>query len=162
MTSEPTDAVKEDGPVLSVTSSAADADSLTLQDIDGQRWGEPADDASYLIRRGHELHSLPLRDLTVEDLRLLLGQRIGTAVLVPRALRVLADDPWAEGDFYPGDLLAAVLRLDDDYWSSHPDQRDALAEIAGRVDPASSETTGTDLPVLIAAFLRTQQPGRGH
>ncbi|MFI6029844.1 contact-dependent growth inhibition system immunity protein [Amycolatopsis magusensis] len=34
----------------------------------------------------------------------------------------LERDPLAEGDFYVGDLLTAVLRIPRYYWRQHPDQ----------------------------------------
>ncbi|WP_370027602.1 contact-dependent growth inhibition system immunity protein [Planotetraspora sp. GP83] len=43
----------------------------------------------------------PLADLTIEDLRLLIGQRIGLPCLVPIAVEWLDHDPMAEGDMYP-------------------------------------------------------------
>ncbi|MBM7788768.1 contact-dependent growth inhibition system immunity protein [Tenggerimyces flavus] len=49
--------------------------------------------------------------------------------LLPLALDVLAADPRAEGDLYPGDLMAAVRRVPDTYWAEHPDQATRWAAI---------------------------------
>jgi hypothetical protein len=57
----------------------------------------------------HALRDVPLPDLTVEDIRVLLSQREGVDVLTPVALDILDSNPLAEGDFYPGDLLTALL-----------------------------------------------------
>ena len=103
----------------------------SLEELEGDVWGARPDYDSHLVREAHRLRSVPLRDLTVEDLRLLLGQQIGTRWLMPLALARLAEDPLAEGDNYPGDLLAAVLRTDAPYWSDHPDQLLALFEVRG-------------------------------
>jgi hypothetical protein len=67
--------------------------------------------------------------LTVEDLRLLLGQQIGTEWLMPLALAHVTINPLAQGDFYPGDLLTGVLRTDMSYWSSHSDELQVLNEV---------------------------------
>src|SRR5262245_29383951 len=91
--------------------------ALSLEQIEHDAWGDPAPDATYLIRTAYELHRKPVAELTTEDLRLLIGQEIGVEVLMPYALAVLASDPLAEGDFYPGDLLVAVLRMPPEYWS---------------------------------------------
>lgn len=40
----------------------------------------------------------------------MFGQRESASVLLPRALDVLERNPLAEGDYYPGDLLVAVLK----------------------------------------------------
>jgi len=141
--------------------NAASATSRTLEEVESQPWGDPPADASYLVARCYALRRLPLRQLGTEDLRILLGQSIGVPTLVPLALRVLDGDPLAEGDFYPGDLLAAVLRLDAAYWTAHPEERTELAGIAGRVDPTADELAGTEVPSLIAAFLAGRDGGDG-
>lgn len=96
----------------------------SLEDLEGQRWGAPPADATRLISEAHRLRQVPVADLTVEDLRLLVGQEIGLDVLVPVAIEVLQRDPLAEGDMYEGDLLCAMLRVGDDFWKP----RRALAE----------------------------------
>ena len=96
----------------------------TIEELDGDRWGPPEFD-SHVVLESHRLRSVPIGDLTVENLRVLLGQGIGTQWLMPLALARLKDDPLAEGDFYPGDLIG-VLGTDAAYWSSHPEQLVAL------------------------------------
>lgn len=97
----------------------------TLEELDGERW-EPSEYDSHVVRESHRLRSVPIGELSVEDLRLLLGQNFGTEWLIPLALARLVDDPLAEGDFYPGDLLESVLGTDAAYWASHPDEVVAL------------------------------------
>jgi hypothetical protein len=86
--------------------------------------------------------------LTPDDLRLLIGQQIGVEILLRHALALLASDPLVEGDFYPGDLLVAVLRLPPEYWAAHPVQANALQKIA---QTARHEDPG--LRGAIAGFL---------
>lgn len=74
-----------------------------------------------LIERCEAALSLPLKDQTVETMRLLLGQGIAADVLLPRALDILEPDILASGDFYEGDLLASCQRLPASYWREHPD-----------------------------------------
>jgi hypothetical protein len=80
----------------------------SLEQPERDRWGDAPEGASYLVRTVHALRARPLDSLDVEDLRILIGQEIGLDHLMPLALRTLETDPLAEGDFYPGDLLAAV------------------------------------------------------
>jgi hypothetical protein len=54
--------------------------------------------------------------------------------LVPLAVARLDREPLAEGDFYPGDLLAAVLRVPAEYWTAHPGQRRRLRAVLVAVD----------------------------
>ena len=94
--------------------------SRTLDELDPPAWGEPTYD-SYLVTTCHRLRRKPLREFSAEDLRIMIGQGIGLRWLVPLALEVLEEDPLAAGDFYSGDLLAAVLRLGPKLWSQEPE-----------------------------------------
>ena len=51
----------------------------------------------------------------------MIGQQIALAHLVPLALRYLAENLLAEGDLYRGDLLHAVLGVDEEFWEKNPD-----------------------------------------
>jgi hypothetical protein len=90
----------------------------SLQELDGQDWGEPTFDSS-VVTTCHRLHRKPLNQFTVEDLRIMIGQQISLPVLIPLALERLEADSLAEGDFYPGDLLSAVSRIDKKFWLNH-------------------------------------------
>ena len=48
---------------------------------------------------------MPLKNLTVENLRLIIGQQISLSYLVPVSLDILQIAPLAQGDMYPDDLL---------------------------------------------------------
>ena len=81
----------------------------TLEQLEKDIWGEP-EFGSTLVTTCHALRKKPIGAFTVEDLRIMLGQDIGSRYLLPLAKAVLRDDPLAEGDFFPGDLVEAVLR----------------------------------------------------
>ncbi|MCI2398531.1 contact-dependent growth inhibition system immunity protein [Aliiroseovarius subalbicans] len=86
----------------------------TLEEIDGQKWPLVCC-ASYIENTTGQLRKKPLGQFTPEDLRIMIAQDIGAEVLKPFALAVLRDNPLAEGDYYPGDLLeAATKRWPDD------------------------------------------------
>jgi hypothetical protein len=70
-----------------------------------------------------------LNEYSIENLRIMIGQEIGLEFLVPLALEKLQDDILAEGDFYPGDLLASVLRIDQIFWPTHRDLYDQLKKL---------------------------------
>lgn len=103
----------------------------TLEDLEGY---DPAGFTfpSPLVKRVEALWRVPLGQLTVEDLRMIIGQRRGLRWLLPLALARLADDPLAEGDCYPGDLLAAVLHLPDELWSAQPALHQSASQVAAR------------------------------
>lgn len=93
---------------------------LTLARIEGRDGGEPTF-SSHLVQTCHRLRHKPLVQFTAEDFRILLGQDISVDVLLPLALTVLEEDPLAEGDYYPGDLLVAALRVAPAYFIAHPE-----------------------------------------
>ncbi|MFD9889740.1 contact-dependent growth inhibition system immunity protein [Amycolatopsis sp. NPDC059027] len=96
-------------------------ETLTLEEIEGKPWGEPPADASRLVKTVHELRRKPIGQLTAEDLRVLLSQQTSVDALVPYALNLLETNPLVEGDYYPGDLLVAVLQLPAEFWRHHAD-----------------------------------------
>ncbi|WP_040736775.1 contact-dependent growth inhibition system immunity protein [Nocardia tenerifensis] len=106
----------------------------SVEDVEGVAWGASPPETTHLIRRVHELRRVPVSEFGVEDLRIMLSQSVGTAVLLPRALEVLERDPLASGDFYPGDLLVAVLRLGSEHWSADSALLDRARRVAQRAD----------------------------
>jgi len=82
----------------------------SLQELEAQDWGDPAYD-SHLVTECHRLRRVPLRELTAENLRIMIGQQIGLPQLIPLALELLSGDPFAPGDFYRGDLLAEPIHV---------------------------------------------------
>ncbi|MBU8856590.1 MULTISPECIES: contact-dependent growth inhibition system immunity protein [unclassified Micromonospora] len=98
----------------------------TIEQLERDVWPDPGRDATSLVRRCVELRRKPLAEFTVEDLRIMLGQEIGVPALLPLASQVLLRDPLAEGDCYPGDLLANVLRLPESAWSGLGAEREGL------------------------------------
>lgn len=92
--------------------------NATLEELENQIWGEPEFE-SHLVVTCHELRRKPLEQFTVEDLRIMIGQNIGLKHLMPRALDVLKRTPFAEGDYYPGDLLTNVISAESEYFQNN-------------------------------------------
>ncbi|MEV4600794.1 contact-dependent growth inhibition system immunity protein [Amycolatopsis sp. NPDC049253] len=109
-------------------------ESLTLEQIEDCRWGGPPADATRLVKTVYELRHKPVSAMDTEDLRVLLLQQESVDVLVPVALTHLERNPLAEGDFYPGDLLVAVLKIPGTYWQQHPDQHRRASAVVGAVE----------------------------
>jgi hypothetical protein len=119
--------------------TASSQDLQSLDDIEGTTWGPAPEDATTLVTKVHELRRTPVGELTAEDLRLLLGQQVGVDVLLPRALEMLQHDPLAEGDFYPGDLLEAVLRLPHSYRQQHASLAQEVEAVLDSVEELLTE-----------------------
>jgi len=103
----------------------------TIEELEGDYWGAP-DFPSHLLGECHRLRKLQLGLFTVENLRVMLGQDIGSRYLVPIALEHLEADPFVSGDFYPGDLLCNVLSLPSRFWAANPDLRSRVAALVAR------------------------------
>lgn len=89
----------------------------------------------------------------------MLGQEVGVHTLLPRAVQMLLEDPLVEGDYYPGDLLAVVLRLPDPAWEElRMERRQLMSVVAGLTDdelvPPDPRLEGQDeLRSLMTRFL---------
>src|SRR5678816_1778838 len=78
-------------------------------------------DSSALATTCLALYEKPLKDFTVENLRVMIGQSIGLEFLIPLAIDLLQENPFVEGDYYPGDLLSAVVKGEPSFWQTHQD-----------------------------------------
>jgi hypothetical protein len=127
----------------------------TLEQLEGQTWPEP-DFNSQLVETCHRLRTKPLDDFTVEDLRIMIGQKIGLLHLLPLAIKILKDDPLAEGDCYPGDLLTSVIRAE----SSLASSPDLLRFVLDLADQAMARLVDDDDTVRreLADFITRNGP----
>lgn len=101
---------------------------LELENI-GWKGNVPSKDDSYVIRNSYKLYHKNLHELSVEDIRFLIGQKIGLRFIMPLAIDILREDLFAEGDYYEGDLLKNVLNVDSSYWSINIELKDNLIEL---------------------------------
>ena len=92
------------------------------------------------------MHSVPLKKLTVENLRMLVLQQIGLSHLVPIALDFIEKNPLVGGDFYSGDLLMSVASAPEEFCAAHQEPNNRLAEV-------KSEMHQSALPVPLVVSL---------
>ena len=135
----------------------ADESERTLDTVDPPAWGPAPRDATPLITRCHELRTKPLRDFTVEDLRIMIEQQVALNHLVWRALDGLRSHSLVDDD-YPADLLASVLRVDSAYWEHSPDYDLELHNLAEGARERSKLVP--ELRELIEAFNRDHSARR--
>ncbi|MEY2244000.1 contact-dependent growth inhibition system immunity protein [Streptomyces sp. BF23-18] len=105
----------------------------SLEELEGDRRPAPSADDTRLVATALALRRRPIGELTVEDLRLLIGQDIGLPYLLPLALEVLRRNPMAEGHMYEGDLLSAVLTRDSAAWTTFPEVGRELRVIVSKL-----------------------------
>jgi hypothetical protein len=69
----------------------------TIEEVEGEFWGQAPPDSSYLMRRIYDLRKKEVGEYDIEDLRIMIGQNEGLAVLIPIAIERLKEDFYAEG-----------------------------------------------------------------
>jgi|KBSSwiStaDraftv2_1062776.scaffolds.fasta_scaffold275608_2 hypothetical protein len=114
----------------------------SLSELESSVWGEPEFDSD-VVGECHRLRTVPLRAFTIENLRLMIAQEVGLEYLVPLAIEHLEANPFVEGDYYPGDLLASVVGTPREFWTTHDDLR---LKLCGIVSNAVSLVNSIDLP----------------
>ena len=132
-------------------------DRYSISELGGWTWSDPiptADDSG-VVRRFHALHRVPVGRLGPADLRFLIGQNECLDHLVPKAISLLEADPWKETEYFPGDLLLALLQINapQDHWRQRNAPRERMAAVVRRaLDQAPEGTSRRDLR-LLQAFL---------
>lgn len=116
----------------------------TLEQIENDYWGDPTY-SSYLVNTCHQLRKKTLKDFTVEDLRIMIGQNISLDILIPMAIERLKQNILAEGHFYPGDLLQNVLTADPGYWQKNPILHRKLSKLFRNNQTSLEKRAGSSL-----------------
>lgn len=104
----------------------------SLEILENNKWRDEEHYISGLIKRCHEYRKIPVDQLSTEQLRTLIGQQIGLNYLIPIAIDFLENDILAEGDFYPGDLLEVVVKVDLKFWNQNLSYRTQILELIER------------------------------
>lgn len=91
----------------------------SLEELEQQEWGDPSTAPTPLVKRCIELSKVSIDSFSVSDLRLMIGQKFGLLFLVPIAIEKLQKDIFIEADYYEGDLLAAVLAINSEFWKEN-------------------------------------------
>ncbi len=121
--------------------------SKSLEELHNEKWNKPDFDSN-LASECRRLWSIPLSELSIENLRMLIGQKIGLRFLVPVALDILAVNPLAEGDMYKGDLLANIAAVPDSFWQQNPELNNQLVEIKNELEILIDTITEELVPSL--------------
>ncbi len=109
--------------------------SKSLQELEGEDWGNPEDAPTNMVRRCLKLRRMPLKEFSAEDCRLLLGQNIGVPFVVPLAIEFLGQNPMEEGTIgLPCALLRKVLLQPEEFWQAHPALWWNVTEIVWQVE----------------------------
>lgn len=105
----------------------------SISELEGWKWKDaiPNEDESYVIRNFFRLHTMPIVEMDLSDIRFLIGQNSGLKYLVPLALEELKKDLFVETEYYPGDLFCSLLRVNNEpnFWNAHPNEKQELIDL---------------------------------
>ena len=135
--------------------------SQTLSDLLQEEWRDeiPYDDSS-VVQHMYYLYHTQARRWTVEDYRYLVEQETALDIILPKVFEILQFDIKAEGGFYEGDLLNAVLQINADFWEQHKDlYNTACMLIKNNMETLSKTEYSTDKKILedATAFLEMNE-----
>lgn len=115
----------------------------SLEELENDYWDKPGYE-SYVVTTCFAARKKPLSELSNEEIRLLIGQKLGLKYLLPLAVDILKTDPLIEVTFYPGDLLKQLLMLKPEDWNDNKRERDFFLKILK--DNRSKIIENTDIP----------------
>ncbi|SHH80279.1 contact-dependent growth inhibition system immunity protein [Winogradskyella jejuensis] len=91
-------------------------ESKSIEQLENDYWKDDIEFPSNLVINCHKYRKIPIKELTEEQLRLLISQQIGVEFIIGIALEKLEKNILTEGDFYRGDLLVSVSGLPTEFW----------------------------------------------
>jgi len=113
--------------------------SNSLEQLEGEPWGDPPADATSLVRTVYEWRRRPIGTLEPHELARLIGQDVGLPWLLPLGVEILRDEVagQATGGFFDGDLLYAVLSRNPQVWTARPELARALKGVVSMLTEPS-------------------------
>lgn len=100
-----------------------------------------------LLPREKDFSKILLKDFNNENLRFMINQGLGWKFLVPIAIEVLQENPFAEGGY--GNLLGSVLNVKDKFWQNNPSLYQKVEEILQNGESIETEEAKTTLTILL-------------
>lgn len=102
--------------------------SKSIEELEDSYWQDCGLD-TYVVRTGQAARKKPLSQLTNEEVRLLIGQRIGLKYVIPLAVSIVSAEPFIEVTFYEGDLLGELLQLSEADWKDDPEELESFMAV---------------------------------
>ena len=93
--------------------------SKSIEELENDYWKEESEFPTNLIKRCFEYRKIKISELSVEQIRLLISQKIGIEFLIGIALEKLEQNIIIEGDLYEGDLLNSVSKIPTEFWNKN-------------------------------------------
>ena len=102
-----------------------------------------------IVSRADKMRQKPVKELTTQELRLMIHQNSSIKFLVPLAIERLQMDSLLKGEGYEGDLLNAVLTVEKKFWVV--DLKAYIPLMSGLIDTALA--LAHDKPAVYKKFL---------
>ncbi len=99
----------------------------SLQALEDSDWGDPQTAETPMIGRVLALRRRPLTDLSNDEVRLAVSQKVSLPLVLGLAIDRLRANPLLECEHFPGDLLATLMLLADEDWGGRIELRSVLA-----------------------------------
>lgn len=127
----------------------------SLNELEGHIDSSDPNDA--LVKKVEEIRKKRLKDLTVEDLALLLRQQISLEFVVPLCLNKLNEDILIEMERSGLRLLSTLLKIEKDFWSANQDLYNQTADLMnGKMDEIMNPEM--DNSVELDSYISDQLP----
>lgn len=94
-------------------------ETKSIEQLEKDIWKNPSEFPTDLFEKCYQYRKISIAELTNEQIRLLISQKIGIEYLIGIALEKLERNILTECDFYEGDLLVAVSSLPTEFWSEN-------------------------------------------
>ena len=92
-------------------------ETKSIEQLEKVVWKNPSKFPTDMIEKCYRYRKISIAELTNEQIRLLIAQKIGADYLIGIALEKLERNILTECDFYKGDLLMAVSSLPTEFWN---------------------------------------------
>ena len=94
-------------------------ETKSIEQLEKDIWKNPSEFPTDLVEKCYRYRKISIAELTNEQIRLLISQKIGIEYLIGIALEKLERNILTEGEFYKGDLLVAVSSLPTEFWNEN-------------------------------------------
>ncbi len=91
----------------------------SIEQLEKDIWKNPSKFPTDLIEKCYRYRKISIAELTNEQIRLLISQKIGIEYLIGITIEKLERNILTECDFYEGDLLVAVSNLPIEFWNKN-------------------------------------------
>ena len=91
----------------------------SIEQLEKDVWKKPSEFPTDLVEKCYQYRKISIAELTNEQIRILISQKIGIEYLIGITLEKLERNILTECDFYEGDLLVAVSGLPTEFWNKN-------------------------------------------